>query len=79
VPAGAFRSIEDGWSYVDAVYFSFVTLTTIGFGDYVPGYSRDLSDELEVLYICVLILWSISGLAFWSSILQFILKVRTQE
>lgn len=25
------------WSYLDATYFSFVTLTTIGFGDIVVG------------------------------------------
>lgn len=30
-------SAFEGWSYYEAVYFSFVTLTTIGFGDYVAG------------------------------------------
>ncbi len=28
---------EDSWSFVDAVYFGFVTLATIGFGDFVPA------------------------------------------
>ena len=27
----------EGWSYVDGAYFSFITFTTIGFGDLVPG------------------------------------------
>ena len=27
----------EGWSYVDGAYFSFITFTTIGFGDFVPG------------------------------------------
>ena len=27
----------EGWTYVGSVYFSFVTLATIGFGDLVPG------------------------------------------
>ena len=30
-----YHSIE-GWGYVDSVYFSFVTMTTIGYGDVVP-------------------------------------------
>ncbi|CAF0766445.1 unnamed protein product [Adineta ricciae] len=29
----------EGWSYVDGAYFSFITFTTIGFGDFVPGES----------------------------------------
>jgi hypothetical protein len=37
IPAVVFWHIEDGWTYLDCLYFSFVTLTTIGFGDYVPG------------------------------------------
>ncbi|CAF0829620.1 unnamed protein product [Rotaria sp. Silwood1] len=27
----------EGWSYIDSAYFSFITFTTIGFGDLVPG------------------------------------------
>lgn len=27
----------EGWSYIDGAYFSFITFTTIGFGDLVPG------------------------------------------
>lgn len=32
-------AIWEGWSYVDGAYFSFITFTTIGFGDLVPGES----------------------------------------
>lgn len=35
VPAIGFASIER-WDYFDSVYFCFITLTTIGFGDFVP-------------------------------------------
>ena len=37
LPAVAFIYIEEGWSYLDSFYFCFITLTTIGFGDYVSG------------------------------------------
>ena len=37
VPAVIFWYIEDSWTYLDSIYFTFVALLTIGFGDYVPG------------------------------------------
>ena len=27
----------EGWSHFDALYFSFITLTTIGYGDFSPS------------------------------------------
>jgi voltage-gated potassium channel len=31
-----FYSLEEGWSVVDAFYFSVTTLTTVGLGDLAP-------------------------------------------
>lgn len=36
IPPFVFMS-QEGWTYVEGLYFSFVTLTTIGFGDLVAG------------------------------------------
>ncbi|XP_070206154.1 potassium channel subfamily K member 6-like [Littorina saxatilis] len=32
-----FPQVEEHWTKAEAAYFSFITLSTIGFGDYVPG------------------------------------------
>jgi voltage-gated potassium channel Kch len=39
----------EGWSYIDAFYFSVVTLTTIGFGDLTP--QTDAGKLFTVVYI----------------------------
>ncbi|OIQ18659.1 MAG: hypothetical protein BM557_06970 [Flavobacterium sp. MedPE-SWcel] len=44
----AYRFLE-GWSYIDSLYFSVVTLTTIGFGDFAP--QTDAGKLFTILYI----------------------------
>lgn len=39
----------EGWSYVDAFYFSFITLTTIGYGDLAP--QTDAGKIFTVFYV----------------------------
>ena len=36
IPAIVFCNLER-WTYMESVYFGFITFTTIGFGDFVPG------------------------------------------
>lgn len=36
IPAAVFYALES-WTYWEGIYYSVITLTTIGFGDYVAG------------------------------------------
>lgn len=36
LPALFFQNVEE-WSFLESLYFVVITLTTVGFGDYVPG------------------------------------------
>lgn len=54
-------SLFEDWEYLVASYFCFVTLSTIGFGDYVPGTSLDASASQERMVLCAFYL--VFGLA----------------
>ncbi|MEQ2168126.1 hypothetical protein GOODEAATRI_011217, partial [Goodea atripinnis] len=62
----------EGWTYIEGLYFSFVTLTTIGFGDLVAGVEPNI--EYPTLYRYFVEVWIYLGLAWLS--LFFNWKVR---
>jgi len=47
---------EKEWNYLIGCYFCFITLSTIGFGDFVPGTSPDAWNSQEKLVLCALYL-----------------------
>lgn len=57
----------EAWSFFDAFYFCFITLTTIGFGDMVPNISAD-----KTSYMLLCMVYILFGLAFTSTIIELV-------
>ncbi len=43
----------EGWPPVTSIYYAYTTLTTIGFGDFVPGIAS-LSSNEGVVCLCII-------------------------
>lgn len=63
IPPFVFMSMEE-WTYLEGLYFSFITLTTVGFGDYVAGVNPDI--QYPRLYRVFAEVWIYMGLAWLS-------------
>ncbi|KAJ8246968.1 hypothetical protein GJAV_G00257300 [Gymnothorax javanicus] len=77
VPIVVFKTVEN-WSLLEATYFVVITLTTVGFGDYVAGDQA----QNDLLYKPLVWFWILVGLAYFASILTMIgkwLRVLTQK
>ena len=64
-----YHLLED-WSWVDSLYFSVVTLTTVGYGDLSP--TTDLSKLFTVVYL-------VSGMSLLAAYFNEVMKRRERR
>jgi len=65
LPAGIFWYLEPGWSFLDSFYFVFISLTTIGLGDYIPG-DNDQHSTYRDIYKTTVGIYLLTGLVMLS-------------
>ncbi|XP_060684393.1 potassium channel subfamily K member 16-like isoform X1 [Hemiscyllium ocellatum] len=65
LPPLVFCFIEK-WSYREGVYYAFITLSTIGFGDYIVGVNPHM--KYRKFYRAVMAIWILFGMA-WLALL----------
>jgi Ion channel len=58
--------VWEGWDWLTGAYFCFITISTIGFGDYVPGYSNSASDSGAQLKMVGAAVYIVFGMALMS-------------
>lgn len=63
-----FSEKDKGWTFLDSVYYTFVALSTIGFGDLVPNEGKEPKSTYERVMWCVRLLFIGLGLSLVSSV-----------
>jgi len=69
----------EGWTYFEGVYFAFITLSTIGFGDFVPTTPHvalhDYTHAHVALFVFISFIYITMGLSVVSSVLVSISRI----
>jgi len=68
-PSIIFSSVEK-WNLSDSLYFTIITLTTVGFGDFVPG--SQTTEVYRPIYRIMVYIWILLGLAYTATFLKVI-------
>jgi len=70
IPGAVFSSMET-WNFREGVYFAITSLTTVGFGDFVPAQAgSESSSALNYLYKILSAVWLWLGLAIVGTLLS---------
>ncbi|KAK9541690.1 hypothetical protein VZT92_001713 [Zoarces viviparus] len=68
IPAAIFSALEENWNFLESFYFCFISLSTIGLGDYVPGEAAN--QRFRELYKVGITVYLILGLIVMLVVLE---------
>ncbi|XP_029306260.1 potassium channel subfamily K member 1b [Cottoperca gobio] len=68
IPAAIFSALEENWNFLESFYFCFISLSTIGLGDYVPGEATN--QRFRELYKVGITVYLILGLIVMLVVLE---------
>ena len=70
MPSLVFYRVEDNWTFIDSLYYTFVSLSTIGFGDVVNSHHGHEAEEKLGTWLWVYrsftMMWLVLGLSLKS-------------
>lgn len=70
IPAAIYDALED-WTYSQSVYYTVVTLTTVGFGDFVPAQATEgVTSAISGMYKLMSAVWLWIGLALVAALIS---------
>ena len=74
LPAIGFSKIEKNWSYLDGIYFIFISITTTGLGDFVPEFFATLHHWLYETIVILFLYFGIVMIMLWMTLIKSVFR-----
>ncbi|XP_074502446.1 potassium channel subfamily K member 1b [Sebastes fasciatus] len=74
IPAAIFSTLEENWNFLESFYFCFISLSTIGLGDYVPGEATN--QKFRALYKVGITVYLLLGLIVMLVVLETLCELQ---
>lgn len=69
IPAYAFFCLEEGWTYLDALYYCYISLTTIGLGDFIPSMATHSTLTFYRVVTIVYLYFGLTMIMLWLALI----------